>query len=215
MAQKKTRKGKERVNPVATPQVAPPQAPAVAPRVKSRSLKPPQAPAEAPRGRSRSVKPHTGSIKIGDGKRSWSLATVDTDGNEHSIPIEKRTTSTERIGTKQRKAISQPPPAKKNKLNSAIATEALDAGLTKANKIIVGNTAKQMKTKKALDTGILKASSMTKAKASSEPRPDTDITAIKQMVRPVGRPKGSTKIPGTLPFKAQSGRPKGKVKARA
>ena len=193
MAQKKTRKAKERVNPVVTPQVAPPQAPAEAPI----------------RGRSRSTKPK--QIKIGDGIRSWSLATVNNDGKEHAIPIEKRTTSAERIGTKQRKAISQPPLGKKSKLISSIATEALDAELTKANKIIIGKTAKQIKTKKALDTGILKASSMTKAKASVEPQPDSDVTVIK---RGRGRPTGSTKTPSkSLQAPKQRGRPKGKAKA--
>ena len=193
MSQKRAKKAKERVSPVVAPQVAPPQAPAEAPV----------------RGRSRSAKPQ---IKIGDGKRSWSLATVDTEGKAHSIPIEKRTTSTERIGTKQRKAISQPPPGKKNKMNSSIATEALDEGLTKASKIIVGNTAMKMKTIKALKTGIAKASSITKAKASTEPHPDSDITVIKSR----GRPRGPAKSPATVsPVPKPRGRPKGKAKARA
>ena len=62
--------------------------------------------------------------------------------------------------------------------------DALDTGIKGANKIIIGNTIKNVKAKQALKKGISKATSMVKAKASVEPQPDSATTVIKKRAKP-------------------------------
>jgi hypothetical protein len=68
------------------------------------------------------------------------------------------------------------PPAKKSKLDSPDAKEALNKGLSKASRVVPGKTALNVKYRKGIKQGLSNA----KVKAQVQPQPDSTTTVIRK-----------------------------------
>ena len=82
-------------------------------------------------------------------------------------------------GIKRATSLVDKTTAKKLKIH-----EAVDAGIKGAGKIVIGNTIKRVRAKQSLKKGITKATSMVKAKATVAPQPDSTLTVVKKISKP-------------------------------